>query len=237
MYRQVEDALIARLERPSQVYRLDVTSPESVRDALAGENFASVIAIGQGALAAVDGTGLEVIHAQIFKAPTGEHRGVAAIPPFEMQLAYWKSLSPDLERVGVIASSNMRAVVDSLAKAAAEQGIDLLRSEVKSDKEMLFEFRRMVLHIDGFVFLPDDAVLSPYVIRRVMQHSVVNQKQILTYSAAMFRLGAFLYVTPVQDEVAARIVTLLEDPERGAAPLTMLRARVQGRDGYVDVSG
>ena len=53
----------------------------------------------------------------------------------------------------------------------------------------------------------------------------------------MFRLGAFLYVTPVQEEVAARIVTLLKDPERGAAPLTMLRARVQGRDGYVDVSG
>jgi len=236
-FRQVEDALVARLDRPYHVYRLDTSSPSDVREALKRQPVKEAVAIGRAALDVLDGIPkLDVVYAQIFVAPQDHYRGVAAVPPFGMQLEYWKSLSPDLKRIGVIGSANMRTIVDSLQSAAEARGIKLVRREVTSDKEALFEFRRMTPDIDGFVFLPDDSVLSPDVIRRAMQHGARNDKQILTYSPAIFRLGAYLYIASAQADVATQIIAMLDDPNDRNRPLTEMRVRVQGSQADVDVT-
>jgi hypothetical protein len=236
-FRQVEEALVARLDRPYHVYRLDTSSPSDIREALKRQPVKEAVAIGRAALDVLDGIPkLDVVYAQIFVAPQDHYRGVDAVPPFGMQLEYWKSLSPDLKRIGVIGSANMRTIVDSLQIAAEAHGIKLVRREVTSDKEALFEFRRMTPDIDGFVFLPDDAVLSPDVIRRAMQHGARNDKQILTYSPAIFRLGAYLYIAPAQTDVAMQIIAMLDDPNDRNRPLTQMRVRVQGSQADVDVA-
>lgn len=236
-FRQVEEALIARLDRPYRVFRLETNSASDIREALKRQPVKEAVAIGRAALEVLDGLPkLDVVYAQIFVAPPDHHRGVAAVPPFDMQLEYWKSLSPDLKRIGVIGSANMRPIVDALQNAAESHGIKLVRREVTSDKEALFEFRRMTPDIDGFVFLPDDAVLSPDVIRRAMQHGARNDKQILTYSPAIFRLGAYLYVASAQTDVATQIIAMLDDPTDRNRPLTEMRVRVQGSDADVDVT-
>jgi hypothetical protein len=235
-FRQVEDALVAKLERPYRIYRLDTTTPADIREALTRQPVKSAVAIGRAAFDALaDVPKLDVVYAQIFVAPQDRHRGVAAVPPFAMQLEYWKSLSPGLKRVGVIGSANMRPVIDALQNAAEAEGIAIIRREVTSDKEALFEFRRMTPDIDGFVFLPDDTVLSPDVIRRAMQHGARNDKQILTYSPAIFRLGAYLYVAAAQTDVADQIVAMLDHPGDRSRPLTQMRVRIQGSDADVDV--
>jgi hypothetical protein len=236
-FRQVEEALIARLDRPYHLYRLDTNSTSDVREALKRQPVKEAVAIGRAALEALDGIPkLDVVYAQIFVAPEDHYRGVDAVPPFGMQLEYWKWLSPGLKRIGVIGSANMRSIVDSLQSAAEEHGIKLVRREVTSDKEALFEFRRMTPDIDGFVFLPDDAVLSPDVIRRAMQHGARNDKQILTYSPAIFRLGAYLYIASAQTDVAAQIIAMLDAPNDRNRPLTQMRVRVQGSDADIDVT-
>jgi hypothetical protein len=235
-FRQVEDALVARLDRPYHVYRLDSNSTTDVREALKRQPVKSAVAIGRAALDVLEGVPkLDVVYAQVFVAPPDHFRGVAAVPPFGMQLEYWKSLSPGLRRIGVIGSANMRSIVDSLQTAAEAHGIKLVRREVTSDKEALVEFRRMTPDIDGFVFLPDDSVLSPDVIRRAMQHGARNDKQILTYSPAIFRLGAYLYVASAQADVAAQIIAMLDDPNDRNRPLTEMRVRLQGAATDVDV--
>jgi len=235
-FRQVEEALVARLDRPYHVYRLDTNSTSDIREALKRQPVKEAVAIGRAALEALDGIPkLDVVYAQIFVAPSDHFRGVAAVPPFGMQLEYWKSLSPGLKRIGVIGSANTRAIVDSLQSAAEAHDIKLIRREVTSDKEALFEFRRMTPDIDGFVFLPDDSVLSPDVIRRAMQHGARNDKQILTYSPAIFRLGAYLYIASAQTDVAAQIIAMLDDPNDHNRPLTEMRVRVQGAETDIDV--
>jgi ABC transporter substrate binding protein len=235
-FRQVEDALVARLDRPYRVYRLDTNSMSDIREALKRQPVKTAIAIGRAALDVLEGVPkLDVIYAQIFVAPSDRFRGVAAVPPFDMQLEYWKSLSPGLKRIGVIGSANMRSIVDSLQTSAEAHGIKLVRREVTSDKEALVEFRRMTPDIDGFVFLPDDSVLSPDVIRRAMQHGARNDKQILTYSPAIFRLGAYLYIASEQADVATQIIAMLDDPNDHNRPLTEMRVRVQGADTDIDV--
>jgi ABC-type uncharacterized transport system substrate-binding protein len=194
------------------------------------------VAIGRAALDALaEVPNLDVVYAQIFVAPQDRYRGVAAVPPFAMQLEYWKSRSPGLKRIGVIGSVNMRPVIDALQAAAEAENIAIIRREVTSDKEALFEFRRMTPDIDGFVFLPDDSVLSPDVIRRAMQHGARNAKQILTYSPAIFRLGAYIYVASAQTDVAAQIVAMLDHPADRSRPLTQMRVRIQGSDADIDV--
>ena len=235
-FRLVEEALVTQLKRPYKIYRLDTSSPIDVREALTRKPVKEVVAIGRDALEALDGLpDIDVIYAQIFVAPPDRYRGVAAVPPFEMQLEYWKSLAPNLKRVGVIASAKMRPIMDALQAAAEAEDIQLIRREVTSDKEALFEFRRMTPDVDGFVFLPDDTVLSPDVIRRALEHGARNAKEILTYSPAIFRLGASLYVASAHTDVAAQIIAMLDNPSDRSRPLTQMRVRIKGSEADIDV--
>ena len=92
-------------------------------------------------------------------------------------------------------------------------GIQLEQRTVSSDTEMLLAFRAMVPHIDGFVFLPDETILSPKVIQQVLNHGRRNGVQILVYSPVMFNLGASLYLQPDPVRVADALVTLVNDPD------------------------
>ncbi len=151
-------------------------------------------------------------------------QGVDALPPFATQLDYWLSQAPDLNRLGVIGGSGVSARMAALADAAAERNLTLEQRTVSSDTEMLLAFRAMVPHIDGFVFLPDETVLSPRVIQQVMSHGRRNGVQILVYSPVMFSLGASLFLQPDPVRVADALVTMLHD--RHAQPeVTQMRSR------------
>ena len=151
------------------------------------------------------------------------------MPPFEMQLRYWKQMAPHIQQVGVLGSAEMGAVMGELELATAALGMQLIRREVESDKEALVAFRKMVPQIDGFVFLPDESVLSPDVIRKIIVHGSRNNRQILVYSPVMYQLGAFLYVGSKQTDVAAQIIKLIENPDLRTIPLTEMRTRARGQ--------
>ena len=105
--------------------------------------------------------------------------------------------------------------------------------EVKSDKEALLAFRSMVPYLDGFVFLPDETILSPDVIRRVLAHGARNDLQILVYSPVMFSMGAFLYVGSEPVDVATQIMLLLNS-EDSSQSLTKMRTQVNPGQTFTD---
>ncbi len=221
------DSLAEHMVRPYRIFELGGNSTESLLDNLSEMNPTTVVAIGQLALEfAAQLKDVDVIYAQVFNPPAG-HRGVAPIPPFDMQLTYWQEISSQLKRIGVLGSAAMRDVIDSLESAAAEKNIKLIRREVTSDKETLQVFRSMVPYIDGFVFLPDESVLSPDVIRRIIVHGSRNNLQILVYSPYMFDLGAYLYISAEQNDVAEQIVVLLEEHDTRTRALTTMRVQLK----------
>ncbi|MCZ6644204.1 MAG: hypothetical protein O7F71_21725 [Gammaproteobacteria bacterium] len=221
------DSLAERMVRPFEIFSVEEGSTESLLKNIRAMNPTNIVAIGPPALAlATQLKGTDVIYAQVFNPPIG-HRGVDPIPPFDMQLAYWQQISSKMERIGVLGSAVMRDVIDSLESAAAEKNIKVIRREVTSDKETLQVFRAMVPYIDGFVFLPDESVLSPDVIRRIIVHGSRNNLQILVYSPVMFDLGAHLYISAEHSDVAEQIIVLLEERDTHSRALTTMRVQVQ----------
>ena len=236
-YRQMHEALVAQLDRPHHVVWANELDQQAIIDELEQAKITSVVAIGRDALDAVKHSGINVVYTHVVAStPTGDARSVPLIPPFEMQFAQWKALSPQIQRIGVVVSAGAKPFVEQLQAAADMSGLTLVSAEVRSDKEALIEFRRMVPHIDGFVFFPDEAVLSPNVIRRVMSHATKNGIQVLTYNRAIFKLGAFLHITAVDDDVAQQAMALVDDPALASGSLTKLRMQIQGWQEFVDVA-
>ncbi len=202
----------ARLGRPYQIFNLADRSREAVAAALAALAPIDTVVLGPAAYSAA-GTipGVDVFYAGVLD-PGRTSQGVDALPPFGVQLDYWQGQVPGMRRLGVIGSPAMTARVDALAEACVERGIKLERRQVNSDTETLLGFRAMVPHIDGFVFLPDESVLSPRVIREVMSHGRQNDVQMLVYSPLMFNLGASIFVQPDPVQVALALIELLENP-------------------------
>ena len=233
----------ARLNRPYQIFNLSHRTPEAIRAKLETLAPVQAIAMGSQALAlANDVAGVDVVHGGVLE-PESTERGVDPLPPFNVQLDHWLTLSPRIERVGVIGSPAMQSRIEALQLACDARGVALERREVGSDKESLLAFRSMVPHIDGFVFLPDGSVLSPKVIEQMMGHGQRNEVQMLVYSPVMFDLGASLFVQPDPVEVASVLIDMLADPSieptvtgirtktRLVAPLTTAAVRAVADDG------
>lgn len=235
-YRQLSYVFAAKLGRPYQLFELEHRTEESVQRAVRQMDPTSVIALGHSALDVVsDIHDVDIVYAGVFEESL-DHRGVDALPPFTMQLEHWRMMSPHLSQIGVVGSSAIRDRVEALKKAGLELGIVVHHREVKSDKEALLAFRGMVPYLDGFVFLPDETVLSPKVIRRVLAHGARNGLQIMVYSPVMFSMGAFLYVASEPVDVATQIMSLLNSKD-SRQPLTRMRTRVNLGQAIADDAG
>jgi len=223
---EVLQVLSARLGRPYRILNLAHRSAESVSVSLAREAPLDVIALGPSALAAATGIrGVRVVHAAVFDdAPASP--GVDALPSFDVQLDYWSRSNPELKRLGVVGSVRMASRMAGLAAACEQRGITLEQRTVGSDQEMLLAFRSLVPRIDGFVFLPDESVLSPGVIEQIIAHSRRNNVQTLVYSPVMFNLGATLLVQPDPVSVAESLIRLLES---GGTTAVVREMRVRSR--------
>lgn len=215
-YLSVARALSERLEREHLRYSLDSAPAPVLRELIDREGFHEVIAIGRAAAEAMQPFGPErVIYCQVFYDDAlrdAGFRGVAAQPPFALQLDRWTRLEPGLHRVGVIAGPDSATLIANLAGATSAYGIELFHEEVTNDKQALFVFQRMVPEIDGYLFLPDTSVLSPGVIRKMMRYGNKHKISILVYSPVMFELGRAVLIRPEPDDVARQIATLLDHP-------------------------
>jgi len=220
-YLELLQVFSAQLGRPYQVFNLAHRTPASVRTKLASLAPIQAIVVGSAALeVAGQVPGVEIFHAGVLDS-AGTGPGVDALPPFDAQLDQWLAMAPRIERIGVIGSPAVRGRIDDLAEVCATRGVSLEQREVGSDKETLLAFRSMVPHIDGFVFLPDDRVLSPTVIQQMMGHGQRNEVQMLVYSPVMFNLGGSLFVQPDPVMVATTLIELLSNPTAEATVRSM----------------
>lgn len=236
VYADVATALTDQLQVPQRTFFLDAVDTRQVIDEIQRAGIHTVVSIGSKAFdVAQDVAGANVIHAQVFDGATSRDRGVAAFPPATLQLAKWKAICPTLSHVGLIASGAFAETMAEFVEAGSLHGIDVLTREVATDREALFEFRRLTPSIDGFVLLPDATVLSPDVIKRLISHSNTNDIQVLVYSDPIYRLGATLRVAPVSDDVAAGIVELLHNTHLARRELTRFRLRQRGSSDEVEV--
>ncbi len=214
VYRAVADALG---KGPWSFYVLDGGNAKAVLRRLRAAHHRHAIAIGRRALDLLASSALDVVYCQVFEpsaadvaAPAGgSRRGVAPLPDFGAQLDAWRSQQPGLSHIGLITGSEYRQVADSLAAAARARGLTLQRAVVANDQELLYVFRRMVPEIDGFLLYPDTSILSPRAIRELLAYARKHSVRVLTYSPAVYRLGASLLISTDPREVARKAVAAL----------------------------
>lgn len=224
-------------DRPFTVHNLegDPANSPSVVEELEKSQPDRLIAIGL--LAAQVGAELEgvpMVFCYVFNYEehdllSSSSNGVNLFPPFEMQLEAWKSLSPDLDRVGVIVGPAQEALVNEIQQATENMEIELFARVVNSDQEALYSFQRITPEIQGLWLVPDNRILSPRVVGEMMAYAKEHQIQIVVFGRKMLQTGALMAVTTVDEDVAAQVIARLDQVDAAGqfaapamAPLTQM---------------
>lgn len=218
-YNAVAASLERRLNGPVTRHLFDTDT----RTALEQEAPDQIVAIGlEAALLAklVQSDGRPVVFCQVFNHV--EHdlvaanvRGVSLFPSFAVTFATWRTLAPALREVAVFTGPGFDAVLAPAVAAAAAQGINLTLVSVSSDKDLLYQYKRMADRVDGLWLLPDNRVLNRAAIQEIMSFSLRNGKQVAVFNEQLLRLGGLFSVASDPDEVAAKVVRRLAEMNPG----------------------
>jgi ABC-type uncharacterized transport system substrate-binding protein len=237
----VANGIVARSTPRPEIYNLkgDATRASEVIRTIAVSNDTIVVAVGMvAANAARQLQGKRVIFCQVFNPEqagliTPWMRGVSALPPAAKSLRAWKRLDPRLTRVGVITGDGLDDLLNEARAAARENGLHLTVVTVRSDKEMLYAYKRMHAKIEGFWLIPDNRVLSSDVLRELMAFSVKQGKQVMVFSPELLQHGGVISVESDPQDIATLVLARVREiggarvvPGPAVSRLTQVRVQV-----------
>lgn len=213
-YTDVAAQLEHRLGKRATRYLLDGTTRVTLERSAPEQ----IVAIGLEAALLAKAMALRdttVVFCQVFNhvehdlvAP--QQRGVAVFPSFHKTFATWRALAPALREVLVFTGPGFERVLTHAAAAASQHGILLTHRSVSSDKEFLYQYKRLSGQADGLWLLPDNRILSRAAIQELMSFSLRNGKQVAVFSEQLLRLGGLFSATSSPAEIAAKVVQRLD---------------------------
>ena len=245
-YTRIADELVARLPRKPKIFSLQGNPAASAQviGKLNNSGRGPIVAIGPlAAQSASRLTDRQVVFCQVFNhqdygLSAANVRGVSIVPPAGLQFRAWKKLDAGLQRVGVITGPGHEALIAHAERSAKRHGIELVHRVVKSDKEMLYTFKRMTPEIQGLWLLPDDRILSRRVLRDTMAYSIKHRKQVVVFHPELLRLGGLMSASGTEADVAVQVIAALRAATaRAAAPasrlLPLTKIRIEVNDARV----
>lgn len=198
-----------------------------------------VVAVGYRAAAfAATLEDLPVVYSQVFNTgqlelASDRVKGVSVLPPLDQQLAAWRQLNPSLSSIGAIVGPGHEALLAEAERAAAGQGIRFGHRLAQSDREALYLFTRLVPEIDGFLLFPDNRILSPTVLKEMLNYAARHRVQVAVFNDSLLSIGATISTTAVDKDIAETILLVAErlltdDAENipAISPLTDIEVRV-----------
>jgi ABC-type uncharacterized transport system substrate-binding protein len=141
--------------------------------------------------------------------------GVKLLPPFELQLAAWKALNPNLNRIGVIMGPQQKALATEITASALRHNVEVKTLIVRSDQEALYEFKRLVPAVEGIMILPDNRILSISVLEKLMAYGARHNQQLIVFNDRLLKYGALMSITSDHSDVADQIIDLMLSPRPG----------------------
>jgi len=238
-YAGVADELAQVLEDHS-LYDLSDKS-QSVRQVfqqIEAEHATAVVAIGlRAAQVAKNLSNVPVVFCQVFNIEdnqlvSNQQKGIASIPPLDLQFKAWLDIDPNLKNVGAILGEGHDRLLEEALAAARSAGVNLHYRVVASDRETLYVFNRLVPDIDGFLLFPDNRVLSRDVLREMLNYASRHQVQVAVFNESLLTLGATFSASAVDSDIASSVVIMLDKLTNGKAgtvpdvmPLKEIRIR------------
>lgn len=220
-----EDVAVALSELLDEVEIYDLSDKSLTQkeafDAIHSSGVQVVVAVGlRAAMFARSITRLPVVFSQVFNDNdlVGENfKGVAAIPPLDMQLQAWREINPELINVGAILGAGHERLIDEAARATDVNGAKLHYRLANSDRETLYLFTRLVPEIDGFWLFPDNRILSSSILREMLTYANRHQIQVAVFNDSLLALGATISTTSVNADIAQTIVSVIKSVTSGEA--------------------
>ena len=216
---------------PVETYRLTVVNVDDVNsstilNSLRGRPGVFVVAIGlPAARIARDKLNGPVVFAQVFNYQellvTGKTvRGVAVMPPLDLQVQDWKKLDPKLRRIGLIVSQSHTDLIPQAERAATGASLTMRHEVSGSDRETLYLFKRLAPQIDGLWLVPDDRILSPAVLRELLSYAVSHGVRVCAFSDALLEWGALMSASATPEDTARTLRRVLERMMAGGTSAT-----------------
>ena len=241
-YAEVATQLKALL--PAESYKLTLADVESetapqILGALRTRPALFVVAIGlPAARIARDQFKGPVVFAQVFNyqellVDGRTVRGVTAMPPLDLQVRDWKKLDPKLRRIGLIVSERHSDLIVEAQRAAESEDVTIRHATSDSDRETLYQFKRLAPQIDGLWLVPDDKILSPAMLHELLNYASSHGVRVCVFSDALLPWGALLSASPTTGDIARTVRRVLESMIAGdiktvpaLTPLSELSVRI-----------
>lgn len=175
-----------------------------------------IVSIGLGAaIAAKSLTNRQAVFCQVFNYQDYEllsarHKGVSMMPSLLKTFGAWRTLAPNISDIGVISGPGFDDLIQAAKTAAKSHGITLHHKIVNSDKEYQYAYKQMSGKVQGYWLLPDNRVLSGFVLREVMTFSVRNSKQVAVFNDELLKLGGLLSISGNPQDIAQQVLDRLE---------------------------
>jgi ABC-type uncharacterized transport system substrate-binding protein len=175
-----------------------------------------VVAIGlDAALLARDQIDAPLVFCQVFnysEYPELEEAtaGVSMLAAFDQQLAFWKAVDESLGAVGTIVGPGHESLISDSADAASAHGIALKARVSGSDRETVYQFKRLASEIDGFWLIPDNRVLSVSAIEELMSYAAARRLPVVVSTPELLRFGALMSLKPSPTHVADAVYAVLD---------------------------
>jgi ABC-type uncharacterized transport system substrate-binding protein len=229
---------------PAESYKLTLVDVEAesapqILSTLRSRPRLFVVAIGlPAARIARDQFKSPVVFAQVFNykellVDGRAIRGVTAIPPLDLQVQDWKKLDPKLGRIGLIVSERHADLIREAQLAAESANVTIRHAISDSDRETLYQFKRLAPQIDGLWLVPDDKILSPTMLRELLSYASSHGVRVCVFSDALLPWGALLSASPTTNDVARTVRRVLETIMAGdtksvpaLTPLTEISVRI-----------
>lgn len=216
-YSSVANALGQHLKN-YEVYDLGDHSrtPKDTFAAIAESGASAVVAIGMpAAVAAKRFSTAPVVFSQVFNFNASDLlsdnvKGVAVLPPIELQIEAWRKLNPGLRNVGAIIGAGHDELIAEAETAMQAAGVKFHFAIASSDRETLYLFNRLTRDIDGFMLFPDNRILSRSVLDEMMAYASQHRVQIAVFNESLLSLGALFSASSVPNDIASTIVIVLD---------------------------
>lgn len=174
-----------------------------------------VVAIGlRAAKIAKARSQVPVVISQVFNTSENELisddvKGVAVIPPLEMQIREWKKIDPNLQTIGAIIGTGHEALIAEAIAATESNDLGFHYEVATSDRETLYLFNRLAPTVDGYWLFPDNRILSIPVLRQMLREAAKHRVQVTVFNESLLQLGAVFSAMAVDSDIAAVIVDVL----------------------------
>ena len=248
-YKNVATELTAYLDDYS-IYDLADRNrtPRQIFAVIAKSEVQLVVAIGlQAAKVARTFATAPVIFSQVFNVsendlPSDTIKGVAVLPPLDLQVEAWRQMDPNIRNIGAILGDGHDDLIAEAEQAMSERGINFHYAIARSDRETLYHFKRLIRDIDGYLLFPDSRILSREVFSEIMGDAARHRIQVAVFNDSLLKHGATFSASSVDSNIADKIALALNEIEKGniddIATLTPLsEIRIQTNPAMVEIFG